>query len=92
MALRYQAYAKRYEDEIMAAVNNLPAGLKLTGFKHNVRIDPEAKGTEAYAPAHDFEATGKGVVTGPVDLVIELKRSLARFPLLQAAEIEIKVG
>lgn len=92
MELHYQAYARRYEDEIMAALNNLPAGLKLTGFKRGVRIDPEAKGVEAYAPAHEFEATGKGAVTGPVDLMIELKRSLARFPLLQAADIELKVG
>lgn len=92
MKLHYQAYARRYEDEIMAALNDLPAGLKLTGFEHGLRIDPDAKGVEAYAPAHEFEATGKGVVTGPVDLVIELKRSLARFPLLQTADIELKVG
>ena len=37
-------------------------------------------------------STGKGLVTGPVDLVIELKRRLARFPLLQAADIELKIG
>ena len=37
MELRYQAYAKRYEDEIMAALSNLPAGLKLSGFRHEVR-------------------------------------------------------
>ena len=92
MELHYQAYARRYEDEIMAALNNLPAGLKLTGFRRDVRIEPDAKGVEAYAPAHEFEATGKGAVSGPVDLMIELKRSLARFPLLQAADIELRVG
>jgi hypothetical protein len=92
MALSYHVCARRYDDEIMAALNNLPAGLKLTGFRRDVRVDPDANGVEAYAPAHEFEATGKGAITGPVDLVIELKRNLARFPLLQTVDIELKVG
>jgi len=90
MELRYHGYAQRYEEEIRTALGDLPAGLKLTGFKQDVRVDPLAKGIEAYAPVHEYESIGKGLVTGPVDLVIELKRNLARFPLLKASDIELK--
>lgn len=90
MDLRYQAYAQRYEDEIMDILGNLPAGLKLAGFTHTVRKDPKARGVEAYAPAHDFEATGKGTVTGPVDAVIALKQRLDAYPLLKTTDIELK--
>jgi hypothetical protein len=92
MGVHYHAYAKRYEDEIMTLLKDLPAGVKLTGFNREVRVDPGARGVEAYAPVHEFESAGKGVITGPVDLVIELKRRLAAFPLLRAADIEIKFG
>lgn len=90
MLVHYQAYGKRYDDEIMAALKKLPAGLKMTGLTHDVRTDPKARGVEAYAPAHDFEATGKGVVTGPVDRLIAFKQSLEAYPLLRAEDIELK--
>ena len=90
MGVNFHAYAKRYEDEIMAVLKDLPAGVKLAGFTREVRVDPGARGVEAYAPVHEFESAGKGVITGPVDLVIALKRRLAEFPLLKAADIELK--
>lgn len=92
MELKYHAFAPRYEDEIMAVLNALPAGLKLAGYRREVRTDPRAKGVEAYSPAHEFEAKGSGTVTGAVDQVIELKRRLAAFPLLKAEDIELKLG
>lgn len=92
LALKYHAYAKRYEDEIMAALGDLPAGVRLTGLKREARTDPTAKGVEAYSPAHEFEAKASGTLTGPVDALIGLRRRLAAYPLLKLAEIELKVG
>lgn len=92
MEFRYHAYAQRYEDEIMAVLNGLPDGLKLAGLRRDVRTDPDAKGVEAYAPAHEFEAKGSGSVHGAVDQLIELKRRLAAFPLLKVADIELKLA
>ena len=37
--------------------------------------------------AHDFEASGSGTITGRADLLIELKRTLADFPLINADKI-----
>lgn len=90
LELKYQAFAQRYEDEIMAALGDLPPGVKVAGLKREVRTDPRARGVEVYSPAHEFEAKGTGTVTGPVDQVIELRRRLAAFPLLKLGDIELK--
>lgn len=92
MAFTYHAFAPRYHDEIVALLKNLPAGLRLQGFQHDKKVDPAAKGVEAYAVAHDFEASGSGTVTGRVDLLIEFRRSLAKYPLIQAEEIRLKTS
>lgn len=92
MELKYHAYAQRYEDEIMAALGDLPAGVKITGMKREVRTDPRAKGVEAYSPVHEFEAKASGTMTGPVDALVELRRKLAAYPLLKVSEISLKLG
>lgn len=88
----YRAFARQYDDEILALLKRLPAGLALKGFKHDVRTDPKAKGMEAYSPAHDFEACGEGSVVGGVGQLIHFRRQLAAFPLVKMEEIVLKLA
>lgn len=92
MELKYHAYAQRYEDEIRAALVDLPAGVRIAGMKREVRTDPRAKGVEAYSPAHEFEAKATGTMTGPIDALISLRRRLSAYPLLKMSEIELKTA
>lgn len=92
MEIEYHAFAQRYEDEIRAVLGDLPAGVRLAGFRRESRIDPGAKGIEAYSPLHEFEAKGRGTLTGPVDALIGLRRRLAAYPLVKAGDIELKFG
>jgi len=50
MDFSFQAFAPRYNEEIVALVKKLPAGLRIQGFQHEVKLDPGAKGIEAYRP------------------------------------------
>lgn len=88
----FTAFAPKYNEEIVALVKNLPKGLKLDSFQHDVRLDPAAKGVEAYSPAHDYEASGEVTVTGRVDLVIELKRRFADYPLIKSEDILLNLA
>lgn len=88
----FETFAKRYNDEIVEVFKTLPLGLRLDGYKHNVQVDPAAKGVEAYASAHDYESCGSGIVIGRVDLVIELKKKLHQFPLIKSEEIDLKLA
>ncbi len=92
LAFGFEAFAKRYNDEIVEVIRNLPPGLRLDGYTHDVKLDPSAKGVEAYTVTHDYEAKGTGIVVGRVDLLIELKRKLQDFPLVKSEEIELNLA
>ena len=92
MAFEYQAYAPRYSQEITELLKGRPKGLKLQNYQHEEKLDPKAKGVEAYSVAHDFEACGSGTVSGRVDLLIDLKRSLVNYPLIKAEDIVLKLA
>lgn len=88
----YKAYAPRYAEEITDILSSLPKGAKLVSHKHDEKIDPDAKGAEAYTPAHDYEATGHGEIRGCFDLVFEAHMQLDRHPLVDVDEIELELA
>jgi len=92
IAFSFQAYARKYDDDIIALLNELPAGLKLVDYKHDVIVDPTAKGVEAYAVAHDFESSGKGMVTGSIDSLIAFKQTLKDYPLVMDDDIILNLA
>ena len=89
MAFRYKAYSLRHEEEILEALRKLPAETKLRGFKHGKKKDPSARGVEAYSPTHEFEAWGEGTFVGPVGQIVDLRRRVAEYPLIEAERIEL---
>ena len=92
MSFKFHAYAPRYNQEIVEMVKKLPAGLRVDGFKHEVKLDPKAKGIEAYSVAHHYEACGEATVIGRIDLLVELKKKFADFPLIQSEDIVLKLA
>lgn len=88
----YRAYARKYDDEILEVIRNLPPEVKTRGFKHDVQKDPSAKGVEAYSVAHDYEASGTGAITGPIDQVVEVKRRFDDLPLIRSEDIVLKLA
>ena len=92
LKFEYHAYAPRYSAEIVKVLKALPKGLKLQGYDHVEKRDPSAKGVEAYSATHDFEADGAGTVMGRIDLLIELKRTFAKYPLIQAEDIILNLA
>jgi hypothetical protein len=92
MYFKFKAFAPQYNHEIVELVKNLPAGLRLDGFKHDVKLHPKAKGIEAYSVAHHYEACGEATIVGRVDLLVALKKRFADYPLIQAEDIVLKLA
>ncbi len=92
MAFSFQAFARKYDDDIVALLEGLPLGLKLADYKHDVVVDPKAKGVEAYTVAHDFEASGKGKISGAIDDLVAFKQTLKDYPLVTADDIVLKLA
>lgn len=91
LSFEYHAYARKYDEEILDLIRNLPNELNKRGFKHVVHNDPSARGVEMYAPTHDYEASGKGAITGPVQEIIKLKRTFADYPLIKSEDVVLKL-
>jgi hypothetical protein len=92
MAFKFQAFAPKYNDEIVNLVKKLPTGLRVDGFQHKVMLDPKVKGIEAYSVAHHYEACGQATVVGRIDLLVDLKKKFADFPLIQSEDIILKLA
>lgn len=92
LPFKFRVFAAHYDREIMGLLHDLPEGLKLRGFEHDVQVHPEAKGTEAYAPVHDYEATGAGRVVGRIDRLVEYRKRLVERPLVEQGRIELKLA
>jgi len=92
MYFKFQAFAPRYNDEIVSLVKKLPAGLRVDNFKHNVKLDPKAKGVEIYSAVHHYEACGEATVVGRIDLLVELKTKFEDYPLIQSEDIVLKLA
>lgn len=86
----YQAFARRYGEEIRTLLKGLPGGLTVEGGDPVETLDPEARGLEVYSPVHDYEITGEGSISGRIDLVIEARRRLAEHPLVRTDPLEIE--
>ena len=92
MAFSYKAFSPRHHEEILKLAKQLPQGLRLENFKHDVKVDPDAKGIEAYSPVHHFEATGSGTITGRIDLLVEVKCRADNNALFDAEDIVLKLA
>jgi hypothetical protein len=88
----YKAFSPRHHEEVLALAKQIPDGLRLKDFKHEVKVDPDAKGIEAYSPVHHFEATGSGVITGRIDLLVDVKKRADAYPLFDARDIVLKLA
>jgi len=89
---KFDAYALRYDIEIMDLLKELPRGVRLVDFEREVVIDPKAKGIESYAPAHHYEVRGSGTITGRIDLVIEMRRKINQHPLIKPKSIQLNLA
>ncbi len=88
----FHAYAKQYGDEISSTLKALPRGVKKTNTVIEENINPEAKGVEAYAPAHHYEISGGGDLTGRIDLLIDARNELDQYPLVKTTWIELELA
>lgn len=85
----FHAFTRPQAEEIKALLGALPAGARLAGYAEHEKVDPEAKGVEAYAPVHEYELKGEGAVEGPIAAVLAARRQLGAQPLVTADRITL---
>jgi hypothetical protein len=71
----FVVYSREHARRIRSWFERLPEGVTLSRKSvMSERVDPKARGVEAYAPLHDYELKGKGTVEGTVAGVVAVYR------------------
>ena len=90
LAFRFTIYARDHAQRVRSLVDPPPPGTRPspdTSFRE--RIDPEARGVEAFAPAHDYELHGEGAVEGDLEAVVALARRCREEELIRIESLEL---
>ena len=66
-----------------------PAGVRLVEYEPKETFIPEAKGSEGYAPLHEYTFEGKGKIVGDVEGVLKVYAKLDANEFIQSEPIEI---
>ena len=81
-------YSREHGERIREMFKNTAEGVTVKG-EMTVKINPDAKGVEMYAPAHEYELKGEAVVAGPVDGVLDLHRQSRDEELINLGHLEL---
>ena len=74
---------------IKRLLRHLPAGVSIVGFKPCETQNPGAKGAEGYAPLHEYQYCGEGIVRGTVENVLKLYYKFSANQFLHNEEIDL---
>jgi hypothetical protein len=84
---KFDAYARKYADEIKELLDRLPEGVSLHNYLPEEKMNHSAEGVELYAPAHDYILRGEGTIIGSVEQIISFRKLLDDHPLIEADKI-----
>jgi hypothetical protein len=86
-----KAFARDVARTIKDALHDdLPPGISFEDVQESETVEPEAKGVELYAPAHDYVYRASGAVRGRLSGVLEMHRRLEEMEFCKPGEIEIE--
>jgi hypothetical protein len=75
--------------KIKRALGRHPAGVKLIDYEPEETFNPDAKGSEGYAPLHEYTFEGKGTIEGDVEGTLKVYQKLQAIEFIQNEGIEI---
>lgn len=90
--VRIETFSSEEGTEIRAVMESPPKGVSASGDFHlDEKHHKGGKGMEAYAPEHEYEMKGKGSFAGPLDKIVEFRRTLAENPLIHCGSIRLEL-
>jgi len=87
----FEAYAKKYGEEIKKILKSLPKSVKLVDYAPKEEMHKDAKGTELYAPDHEYSFKGKGRLVGDIETIIEYNKIFDEHPLIDVTAITLQL-
>lgn len=90
---KYKTFSEEVGKSLRAFFSDLPEGVELKpGYQPVEKITPSGKGVEAYAPLHDYELKGSGIVRGGVKEVYRFYCRTGRFEVVELGKLTLEYG
>ncbi|MEN6376311.1 MAG: hypothetical protein ABFD75_16210 [Smithella sp.] len=90
---KYKTFSEGVGKSLLAFFSDLPSGIQMkTSYKPTEKITPEGKGVEAYAPLHDYELKGSGVVQGGVKEIYNFYCRAGLFEVVELGKLTLEYG
>jgi len=87
-----KAFSRQTADDIRKMLADIPDGVEIDYSNWLEEVRPEAKGTEAYAPEHEYELHASGRVKGTPAGIFELYERLESNELIELGLIQMERG
>lgn len=81
--------SKKVADHLRGFLANLPTGIELSDYNPEEEVIPEKPSVEIYAPDHNYRFHGKGVISGDVFAVVDIRPKLAEIDFVNCDDIHI---
>lgn len=88
--IRFETFSDEAGLEIKKLIDFHPKGVRLgDDFKMEEKRREEAAGVEGYAPEHDYELKGAGIVEGDVASIVHFRKMAIDNPLIHCETIKL---
>jgi hypothetical protein len=85
----FETFSRDHGAMLRALFEAPPQGVTIDDLQIEETLDPEAKGVEAYAPAHEYQLEGKGTVHGALRAVLALHKRARGQELIKESKLEV---
>jgi hypothetical protein len=86
---KFETANRKVAGAIKRLLGRHPAGVKLIDYEPKEQIIPDAKGSEGYAPLHEYTFEGKGTIVGDVEGVLKVHGKLHANEFIHSEEIDL---
>lgn len=90
---KYKTFSEEVGKSLQAFFSKLPEGIEIKpGYKPEEKITPSGKGVEAYAPLHDYELKGSGIIRGGVKEIYQFYCRAGLFEVVELGKLTLEYG
>jgi len=85
----FETFSRQHGAALRAMFETPPQGVTIDDLQIEETIHPEAKGVEAYAPAHEYQLEGKGTAQGALRAVLTLHKRARDEELIKEGNLQV---
>lgn len=88
---KFEIFARDQARDARKIFESVPEGVEVADYEIEEHTDPKAKGSEMYAPAHEYVCRARGAVEGALRGVLEVHERARRHERIKTTDVELQL-